>query len=346
MDFTIKTYRLLIKTLLEKGYSFRRFDEFIENPGKKVVILRHDIDRKPGNALEFARIEQEAGIRGTYYFRIVPEAWDEEIIKEIAEMGHEIGYHYEDVGMMAGRGGWARGRVGEGARGRLGDEVTEGRSDEGMKRRSDVETDSEEELAGMAIESFKVNLERLRHIAPVKTICMHGSPLSRWDNRLLWKYYDYHDFGIIGEPYFDVNFDQVLYLTDTGRRWDGDVVSIRDKAEGRRLEAEGREKVSCLKESMLQCEEPLNGWKVKPVKGSLMNMTAEGLEFKMKYNFRSTDEIIKAVNQEIFPEKVIITFHPQRWTDKLLPWLKELFWQNAKNVGKYMINSLKAEGKR
>ena len=41
--------------------------------------------------------------------------------------------------------------------------------------------------------------------------------------------YDYRDYGIIAEPYFDVDFDEVFYLTDTGRRWDGDSVSVRDK---------------------------------------------------------------------------------------------------------------------
>jgi hypothetical protein len=38
--------------------------------------------------------------------------------------------------------------------------------------------------------------------------------------------------GIIGEPYFDVDFSKMLYLTDTGRRWDGGIVSVRDKAQG------------------------------------------------------------------------------------------------------------------
>jgi hypothetical protein len=61
---------------------------------------------------------------------------------------------------------------------------------------------------------------------------MHGSPLSRWDSRLLWSRYDYREFGIIGEPYFDVDFDEVLYLTDTGRRWDGERFSVRDKVRG------------------------------------------------------------------------------------------------------------------
>jgi len=81
-----------------------------------------------------------------------------------------------------------------------------------------------------AYELAKKHLAQLREVADVKTICMHGSPLSKYDNRDLWNHYDYRDFGIIAEPYFDLDFSKVLYLTDTGRRWDGEEVSIRDKA--------------------------------------------------------------------------------------------------------------------
>ncbi len=56
---------------------------------------------------------------------------------------------------------------------------------------------------------------------PVSTVCMHGSPLSRVSNLDLWKKYDYRGLGIIAEPYLDIDFDEVFYLTDTGRRWDG-----------------------------------------------------------------------------------------------------------------------------
>ena len=45
---------------------------------------------------------------------------------------------------------------------------------------------------------------------PIETICMHGSPLSRYDNRKIWEKYNYRDYGIIGEPYFDVDFRKVL----------------------------------------------------------------------------------------------------------------------------------------
>ena len=58
---------------------------------------------------------------------------------------------------------------------------------------------------------------------------MHGSPLSKWDNRLLWKKYNYRDLSIIGEPYFDIDFNQVLYITDTGRMWNNETSSVRDR---------------------------------------------------------------------------------------------------------------------
>ena len=58
---------------------------------------------------------------------------------------------------------------------------------------------------------------------------MHGSPTSKWDNRALWKKYDYKDYGIEFEPYFDIDFNKIYYLTDAGRSWNNEKVSMRDK---------------------------------------------------------------------------------------------------------------------
>lgn len=57
-----------------------------------------------------------------------------------------------------------------------------------------------------AIKLFEEHLSQLREVADVKTICMHGSPLSKFDNRDIWKHYNYRDYGIIAEPYFDLDF--------------------------------------------------------------------------------------------------------------------------------------------
>ena len=186
MDFTVNTYKRLLQSLINKAYNFQTFAEFLKAPDAKSIILRHDVDLLPFHSLAFAEIQAEKGIKGSYYFRAVPQSWNEAVIKKIAGMGHEIGYHYECLTTCNGH----------------------------LER---------------AFLDFEKNLAALRKLAPVSTICMHGSPLSKYDSRDLWKTYDYKKYGLSGEPYFDVDFKKVFYLTDTGRRWDGQRVSVRDK---------------------------------------------------------------------------------------------------------------------
>ncbi|MDR1729632.1 MAG: hypothetical protein LBR52_03120 [Prevotellaceae bacterium] len=189
MDFTLKIYKQLLTAFQQAGYQFLTFQQFCEGrAGEKFVILRHDVDLKAGNSLVTAKIEYELGIKATYYFRIIPQSNKPHIIREIAKLGHEIGYHYEDLSLFNG--------------------------------------DAEK-----AIAHFKEQLACFRQYYPVKTICMHGSPGSRIDNRTIWKQYDYRDFEIIGEPYIDLNFNEIYYLTDTGRSWNGEKYSVRDKVQ-------------------------------------------------------------------------------------------------------------------
>lgn len=186
MDFTVKIYENLLLSLKKQQYTFQTFHEFLNMPSAKSIVLRHDVDLLPKNSLRFAQIQAKNGVKGTYYFRAVPESWDESVIREISKLGHEIGYHYENL------------------------TTCKGNLEEGIK-------------------DFKNNLNALRKIAPVTTICMHGSPMSKYDSKDLWKKYNYKDLELIGEPYFDVDFNKVYYITDTGRKWDGDKVSVRDK---------------------------------------------------------------------------------------------------------------------
>lgn len=71
-----------------------------------------------------------------------------------------------------------------------------------------------------AIKIFEKELEQFREVYDVKTICMHGNPLTPWDNRDLWKHYNFREYGIIGEPYLSIDYSDVLYFSDTGRTWD------------------------------------------------------------------------------------------------------------------------------
>lgn len=186
MDFTVEKYTALLDALIAQGYSFQTFNDFLKNANEKVVVLRHDVDDLPGHSLRFAKIQQERGIKGVYYFRAVPQSWDIDVIKEIASLGHEVGYHYETM------------------------DTADGDLDK-------------------AWDQFKQHLEALRKLVPVSTICMHGSPRSKFDNKEIWKKYDYKSLDLIGEPYYDIDFNKVLYFTDTGRKWDGFKVSVRDK---------------------------------------------------------------------------------------------------------------------
>lgn len=69
-----------------------------------------------------------------------------------------------------------------------------------------------------AIKIFEEELEQFRKFCSIKTICMHGSPLSKYDNRDMWKRYDFNNFDILGEAYLSVNKD-LNYFSDTGRSW-------------------------------------------------------------------------------------------------------------------------------
>lgn len=259
MDFTCKKYRELVVALREAGYEFLTFEEYMSRGNrtneKKYVVLRHDVDLRAAYSGRVAKIEHEEGAKASYYFRIIPESNQPDIIRQIAELGHEIGYHYEDLSLAHGD----------------------------MIR---------------AISLFREHLAYFRSFYPIKTICMHGAPTSQYDGRDLWKEYDYHDEGVTGEPYFDMDFKHALYLTDTGRRWDGWKVSLRDKV------AEQEE------------------W------------SRAGLVF------HTTDQLIAWIKTK-GNKNLMITTHPQRWTDDPLPWLQEALVQRIKNIIKRVLIRLR-----
>lgn len=149
----------------------------------------------------------------------------------------------------------------------------------------------------LAFDDFKKELSRFRKICNIETICMHGSPMSKYDNKDLWKFYNYKELHIIGEPYFELNFDSIYYLTDTGRGWNKTRYSRRDK----------------------------------------VNITNHRFR---NINVKNTDDIIDLINTNNFPNQIMITFHPQRWTDNYFLWAKELIIQNIKNFIKYIIIKL------
>ncbi len=265
-DFTPDTLRLLLSSLQSAGYRCLTVAAYLRNPVAPAVMLRHDIDARPENALYCAQMEAGMGIAGTYYFRSVPGSYNESVIRQISELGHEVGYHYEDL--AATRGDFEK-----------------------------------------AITLFADNLAKLRRLVPIETICMHGSPLSKFDNRLLWEKYDYREYGIIGEPYLDIEFDKVSYLTDTGRCWNGDRFSLRDKAK-----------------------------RTRGISVSKQVLPSDKKRLPSELTLHNTFDIIRALKTNQIPSVILMTIHPQRWSSEIIPWTSEMVFQNVKNLVKGLIN--------
>ena len=259
-DFTVEIYQQLLNALKESDYAFLTFSDYVKQKERsklpsKFIILRHDVDNLAQNSMDFANIQAEMGVIGTFYFRMVPQSFNEDIIKAMLKQGHEVGYHYETMDTSSG----------------------------------DVQE---------AYNEFLRHLKTFNSICEVETISMHGSPLSEHDNRDIWRKFNYKDLGIIGEPYFDFDFNAVYYITDTGRAWDGHKYNIRDKA---------------------------------PVENPLTN------PHFIEKNYHSTRDIIQAILNGTYPDKVMMNFHPERWTDNNGQWIKQFVKQNLKNQVKRLI---------
>jgi len=182
-DFTLSKFRMFCQFLKEQTYLFLTIHEYAELKEAgllpvKFVVIRHDVDRWPYNAVRMAEEEQILGLRSTYYFRY-PATFYPDLMQYISQFGHEIGYHYEVV----------------------------------SKNNGDLEK---------SLEQFIQELSQFRLFIQVQTICMHGDPLSPYDNRTLWNAYHFEDFGIIAEAYLSLS--DLRYFTDTGRTWAGNRV--------------------------------------------------------------------------------------------------------------------------
>lgn len=103
-DFTYKIYDELCETIVSSKYEPITFNEYFENENlpDNFIILRHDVDKWPENAVELAKIENKHNIKSTYYWRNVSYVYKPELIKQQADLGHEIGYHYETLAQANG----------------------------------------------------------------------------------------------------------------------------------------------------------------------------------------------------------------------------------------------------
>ncbi|WP_207000499.1 hypothetical protein [Trinickia mobilis] len=99
-DFTRENYRRLIR-LARDRYAFRGYTDDLAQHEQPFVLWRHDIDMSVHAARRLAVIEQEEGVRATYFlwmhshFYNLFEREISDRIRDIVRMGHEIGLHFD-----------------------------------------------------------------------------------------------------------------------------------------------------------------------------------------------------------------------------------------------------------
>lgn len=194
-DFTLVAYRKYLKAISDSGIPFLRFKDFMNLQSKphSFCLIRHDIDRRPTNALRMAQLEAGMGIAATYYFRMKPWVYKERIVKAIHSLGHEVGYHYESLSDTDGDIG---------------------------KAIKDFERNLE-------IMRFTVPVSTCSmHGRPLKP---HDNR-DMWREQSNHRYLK-EQLGMVGEVYLDIDYTDIAYVNDTGRNWTSGVSNKRDKVE-------------------------------------------------------------------------------------------------------------------
>ena len=104
IDFSLQKYSEFCRAATATDYAIVPLAEYLKRKHtlEKKLIMRHDVDRCPHDALHMAQVEHRFGIRSTYYFRAIPGVFNTDIIRAIADLGHEIGYHYEALAQTSG----------------------------------------------------------------------------------------------------------------------------------------------------------------------------------------------------------------------------------------------------
>jgi hypothetical protein len=103
-SFTYKYYKSILTSALENGYEFISFPMLKDYSQMRqlLCLLRHDCDNDLAAAAKMARIEEEMGIRSTYFLMLRSPLYNlmsipnTKLAREIIQRGHWIGLHFDE----------------------------------------------------------------------------------------------------------------------------------------------------------------------------------------------------------------------------------------------------------
>ena len=100
-DFTLDAYAALLDKAVAR-YQFVLFGDGSNTDGR--ALWRHDIDFSPHRALVMAELEAVRGVRASYFVQLTSVYYNalepeiSAILRRMADLGHDIGLHFEPAG--------------------------------------------------------------------------------------------------------------------------------------------------------------------------------------------------------------------------------------------------------
>lgn len=197
-DFTLEKYSELIQAL-KKNYRIMSVSDYLTLPKDDdfIVVLRHDVDKFPERAVRMALLEKNLKVRSTYYFR-----WDPKLPGPVDVSNSESGNFPKQAIIET--------KI-------YGHEV--GYHYENLSELRDKTK---------ALADFEGKLAHFRKIEPVQTVAMHGAPRIPVRNADMLVGVDLSKYNLLGEPHISKEFEDIVYVTDSGRMWSSGAGSVRD----------------------------------------------------------------------------------------------------------------------
>lgn len=101
--YSLRQYSALVRNCLDRGYRFLSFPALAASPNAEELpwlLLRHDIDLAPVHAVPVARVNQELGVTGTFFFQLDATQYNlldrinRAYLRAIVECDQRIGLHF------------------------------------------------------------------------------------------------------------------------------------------------------------------------------------------------------------------------------------------------------------